>query len=164
MCLKYDKSSTKEFWNTEERKGKTWCAAIKLFMIDEDTKELVSPFQEIITKPGWVKSDRQSQEAGRDYCDEWEEYADPSYLKIMRGIHVITDVRTADLYHENDGSYVEVEVKCYKKDFVAASTDDTQNEKEWLSWGGEAVFTKVFLPKSEHDRVIKEYQEALDAY
>ena len=156
MCLKVDKEVTKNFWDTEERKGKTWCTAIKLFMIDEDTKELVSPFQGIVTKPGWVKSNRTFQEAGQDYCDEWEEYADP-YLKIMRGIHVIMDSRTAGLYHEGgEEPLVEVEVKCYKKDFVAASTDNTEDGKEWLTWGGEAVFTKVFLSKSKHDRAIKQ--------
>jgi len=164
MCLKYDIEATKNFWNTEERKGKTWCTAIKLFRIDADTKELVSPFQGRVTKPGWVKSDRTIQEAGQDYCDDWEskEYYDDPYLKIMRGIHVIMDSGIADLYHESDGPFVEVEVKCYKKDFVAASIDNTEDEIDWLAWGGEAVFTKVFLSKFEHDRVIKEYIDILE--
>ena len=160
MCLKYDKASTKKFWNTKERKGKTWCWATKLYTIynTNGNLQLLSPYQDSPTKPGWVKSNRDVKEAGKDKCDQFgSSYDTEACLTIFRGIHVIVEEGVTGLYHDDNPELVEVQVKCYKKDFVAASTSDKKDSGEWLSWGGEAVFTKVFLPKSEFDRVIKEY-------
>jgi len=163
MCLKHDKASTKEFWNTEERKGKTWCWATKLYIIynTNGQLQLLSPYQDSPTKPGWVKSNRDVKEAGKDKYDEFDSNSTTSSREVAclihRGIHVIVEEGVICLYQEDNTELVEVQVKCYKKDFVAASTSDKKDSGEWLSWGGEAVFTKVFLPKSERDRVFKEY-------
>ena len=157
MCLNADDKTTENFWKSEELKDGTWCWAIKLFRVDSGS--LVSPYQDVITKSGWVKSDRIDQKAGEDAEDDITK----DYIRVHRGIHVIVQEGVTDLYHEETGPFVEVMVKCYKKDFVAASTDDREDEEQWNSYGGEAVFMKVFLPKSEHDRAIKEWNEALEA-
>lgn len=143
MCLLYDKVSTEKFWKTKSRKNKSFFWAWKNVGIYEN--EVCSPAMDIEIKPGWFISDRVKQKPLEDMCDT-------SY-SIYRGIHVYVDTGILGQWDFEEDSY-RIKVKCYKKDFVASSTI-FRNDSKWKIWGGEAVFMKIFIPKSEIDRILK---------
>ncbi len=96
-------------------------------LVKTERNKLVSPYySNKHYNPGFVKSNRQSIKI-KDY-------------KVHRGIHVYTNKERA--YPLLDSGSRLVKVKCLVKDHVAHGIDD-------------AVFTKVYLPKSEYLRAIK---------
>lgn len=115
-------------------------------MIDEG--KIYSPAKNTKIKPGWFISNRKNQLPFEDVKDRstWG-------YEINRGIHVYSDTAVFGQL-EIDPDWYMVRVKCFKKDFVAASVSSKINFR-WKHYGGEAVFMKIFIPKSEIDRVLK---------
>ena len=157
MCLPYDKAATNGFWNTRGRKGKSWCWAYKLFLfVDGELRPAFGCLfgkKNHIVKAGYVKSDRSSKIPFKDDSDQ----TDCAY--INKGIHVIINSQKVAEYLSvpwNDVPIVTARVKCLKKDFVASSKLVT---KTMHDGAGEAVFMKVFLPKSERDRILKKFSK-----
>jgi hypothetical protein len=98
--------------------------------------QTVTPYMEADFYPGWNISDRESTKI-TETPNSWDDI-----LEINNGIHVFTNREGArELKSFGDGDVI-VKVKCLAKDFVAAGDN-------------QAVFTKVFLPKTEHTRALK---------
>ena len=158
MCLKYDKASTKKFWNTKGRKNKDWCWAYKIYSYFDGKLypiyTVVHQDYEPVT-PGYIISNREYKSPFVDWKDSWNDD------EIHRGIHVFTDSKRVGYYKQNRFrvvSFVTVRVKCFKKDFVASSDTDRKNES-WKLKGNEAVFMKIFLPKEEYEAALKRKKE-----
>ena len=108
-------------------------------------------FYAINIKPGWLVSNRINQGVKKNENDF--DYTGLAGTHISKGIHVFFDSRSTKRLKQDDYRDTEVlRVKCYKKDFIAASVASPKDE-QWEEWGGEAVFMKFFIPKSEIDRV-----------
>ena len=158
MCLTYSEEASKKFWKTKSRKGKTWCWAYKFYRSDLGTVVTAVVNYTTSVDAGWIKSDRQDREPGEDYYDhdpnQYHSIITRSFIDVNCGIHVISRSQTLPDWHNRIAQYNQtqwnitsplclVRVKCYKKDFVGA-------DKE-----GNAVFMKVFLPKTEYERILK---------
>jgi len=133
MCLRADDVETKEFWNTEKRKGKKWCWCIKIYKFENG--KLYSPF-----------FDSDPIEFGEIVSNRDSKYYNDHLL--TKGIHVcyfLAEIQSwlQDLKDFNEHP-VCCRVKCYKEDFVAADQD------------GNAVFMKVRLSRAEYRKAIRE--------
>jgi hypothetical protein len=145
MCLTYDALSTEKFWKSKSRKNKNWCWCWKNVCVYKGI--VSSPHRDNEISPGWLISDRVEQAPFIDGMDN------VFYFAVRRGIHVYSDSLVITAAFPNEYCH-SIRVKCYKKDFVAASVSSRKGVM-WHANGGEAVFMKVFVPRSEIDRVLR---------
>ena len=168
MCLLYNEKATKNFWKTKSRKGKTWCWAYKIFRLIDGN--LLPAFGILFqsennpVKPGFIISNRRIRTPLKDIGDikGKEDILGREFDEINRGIHAVVNSQAIPLMVNSSWTpdrLVVTRVKCYKKDFVAASNSSPNKRingsHKWSGGRGEAVFMKVFLPKTEYDRVMK---------
>ena len=130
MCLSYDERATTNFWNRKSRKGKSWAWFYKV--VYATRQEVSSPCRGDKIKPGYFISSRRSTQISTDDI----------YSGITYGIHVFATSKAAGAW-KNKAENV-IRVKGYKKAFVATNSSSQQ-----------AVFMRVFVPKSEIERVMK---------
>jgi len=140
MCLSLSQINNKprKVFNTSwyrelKENGKITCYKI----LEHYRDKLFSPFQRYYYKPGWNKSNRKSIDI-TDTDEQWE--------TVVHGIHVYRTKRQAKkniTCYYSSCNLVIIPVVCYLKDLVAMGKDS------------EAVFMKVFIPKSEICRITK---------
>lgn len=135
MCLYVNKPKTAE---RKAKYKKGYVIRYKILVQDDGLK---SPCVRHITnwKPGWVVSDRKD-----NTCDRPGE--------INQGIHVLTKLVECLNWFTLYEDRLIVKLKCYHKDLVG------------VDGAGEEVYTKVWLPKKEYDKALKNPNLVKDTY
>ena len=96
MCLRVNDKATKEFLENDadwriDSQGRKYIMAYKVYNVDVKNKTFISPYYGTVAKPGWIKSDRETKEIGKDIEDKRHSEGNLTYINLNRGIHVILD-------------------------------------------------------------------------
>jgi len=132
MCLYITSEKIKRLKN-KVVDGKITC--YKMFQINGNG--LYTPYYRMYMTPGWNKAIGETL-GGYEYYKD-----DKAYNTIEGGaIHVFTNYKEAKKEALSMGCKL-IKVTCLAKDFIAEGTES------------EACFTKIWISKSEYDRVTK---------
>lgn len=126
MCLTNNHGNTQRF--LEKNKGKSYVILYKVVTVREDN--ITAPYySEYEYRGGWNRSDATYSEIPFRYN-----------YPIEKGIHVCLTQKRA-IVHKTSGDAI-IKVRCHLKDLIGVN-----------GHSHEAVFTKVWVPKSEIEKV-----------